>query len=222
VAEVLNRELYLGTIEDGEPAKNDEDGQAVWRAHQSAGAIVNEFAIAERGVRGDPNLSDAGKQAALAALVASFETRIGNSAAVAERIAKRAAVAEASMTTAAIAAPATALAEQRAAEIRGYWRQSDREAQTKMLHAALDANDAEILSALLNAPRGLGLLTDQIRAHVLDTLASRNPQREQVTRLKRGSEVALFGLNRARKFLRERAGLTESAADRLRRVESGR
>jgi hypothetical protein len=152
------RELYLGVIEDGEPAKSDEDGQAIWRAHQSASAIVNEFSIADREIRSDVNLSDAGKRAKLAAQVAELEKRIGNSAQVAERIAKRAAESEASMTT--VAAPTTALEEQRAAEIRGYFRSSDREAQTKMLHAALDADDREILSALLNAPRGLGLLTD--------------------------------------------------------------
>lgn len=210
--------LYLGTFQD-EPAQGDEPMEALQRAHQSAASVVNDFSAAQREIASDANLSEAGKKAKLASSLAAFEKRLDNSTQVADRYAKQAAESDATITTAAIAAPTTALAEQRAAEIRRYWRESDRAGQTKMLHSALDANDTEILSALLNAPKSMEMLMPPIRQHVLDTLAARHPQHEQVARLKRGSEVALFGLNRARKFLRDRSGITESAADRLRRVE---
>jgi len=219
----VSRELYLGTIESGEPAKDDADGQAIWRAHQSASAIVNEFTVAERGVRTDVNLSDAGKQAALAKLVADLEKRVANSTQVAERIGKRAAESEAGMATSTFTKN-DAVAEARAGEIRNFYRSANRDSRAKVVRDALDSgpDGLEVLSALLGAPRSMALLSDQIRAHVLDVLAQRHPQREQVARLKRGSEVALFGLNRAREFMRKRAGIVETPEQRLRRVEQGR
>ena len=207
MAEVLNRELYLGTFEDGEPPKGDEPMEALWRAHQSASNIVNEWSQKEREIAADTSLSETGKRAKLQASVAELQTRIERSEAVATRYGKQASELEANITASVIGKPANSIGEQRASEIRSLYRAADRETQTGIVHEALDQGDTETLSALLSAPRAFQLLTPQIRQHILDVLAERNPRHAEVARLKRGAEVASFGLTRAKSWIRDRAGV---------------
>lgn len=152
-------------------------------------------------------------------MVREFTAKLETGAKIADKYLAQATADESKLTIA--SKPADAAQAVRDSEIRRYFAEQDRSRQQAIVSSAIDSRDFETLTAVLTAPASMKLLTSQIEAHVRRQVLQiqHGPELERVERTRRIAQTSRYALDRASSWVKQRAGITESPADRLRKVE---
>ncbi len=209
--------IYLGTMADVE-AKNDPHEQ-VFRAHNAAGHAITDYDAARKLVESDETLSPVGKAAKLQTATTEYLKRLDTVQVIADRAARAADEAEAALVVA--GKPTDPAQTVRDGEIRSWFAAQDRATQMSVVSSGIESRDVETLAAILSAPKAMKLLPDAIANHARRQMLEiqHGAKLEAIERQRRIAVTAQFGISEARKWIKRTAGITESPADRLRRVE---
>ena len=209
MATIMSREVggrvYTGTMTD--PEVKGDDCEQIFRSHDAAANTITSFDADAKLIEADVNLSAQGKAAALATATAKHLAILDSVQGIADRASRQADDEQAALAPAKQHDPAAA------SEVRSWFRSIPRADQISTVAGLLDSNDFSTLSALLDPKFAvMKLLPTQIADHARRVMLEKQHGDALlgIERKKRISQVAQYGISRARTWVKARAGITET------------